>query len=65
MPVAEGGLNTTRWRVTAPSIRRAMELAGGEASGARVAFPIEPESFFAGSEAVEGVEGVSAPPVAA
>lgn len=32
--------------VTAPSIREALDLAGGPAAGARVVFPIDPEAFF-------------------
>jgi hypothetical protein len=35
---------TVRFRVTAPSIERALELAG---EGARVVFPIDGQEFFA------------------
>jgi hypothetical protein len=35
---------TVRFRVTAPSIERALEIAG---EGARVLFPIDGEKFFA------------------
>lgn len=43
----------TSWRtkITAPSIARALELAGTERPGRRVSvvFPIDPEEFFAGT----------------
>jgi hypothetical protein len=35
---------TVRFRVTAPSIERALEMAG---EGTRVVFPIDGEEFFA------------------
>ena len=35
---------TVRFRVTAPSIERALEIAG---EGTRVVFPIDGEEFFA------------------
>jgi hypothetical protein len=37
-----------RTRVSAPSIERALKIAGGEKPGRRVrlTFPIEPEGFF-------------------
>jgi hypothetical protein len=35
---------TVRFRVTAPSIERALEIAG---EGTRVVFPIDAEEFFA------------------
>jgi hypothetical protein len=38
------GFVTVRFRVTAPSIERALEIAG---EGARVLFPIDGEKFFA------------------
>ena len=38
------GVVTVRFRVTAPSIERALEIAG---EGARVVFPIDAEGFFA------------------
>jgi hypothetical protein len=39
---------THRTRVTAPSIERALKIAGGGKPGRRVhlVFPIEPEAFF-------------------
>jgi hypothetical protein len=39
---------THRTRVTAPSIERALKIAGGGKPGRRVRliFPIEPEAFF-------------------
>jgi hypothetical protein len=45
--IREGTL-THRRRVTAPSIERALEIAGGGKLGRRVrlVFPIEPEAFF-------------------
>jgi hypothetical protein len=49
------GSVTVKSRVTAPSIERAMELAGGDAS---LVLPIEPDAFFQASEATEGVENV-------
>jgi len=43
--------------VTASSIGRALELAGGGKPGreARVVFPIDPEAFFAGGATPEGI----------
>jgi hypothetical protein len=38
------GFVTVRFRVTAPSIERALEIAG---EGAKVVFPIDGEEFFA------------------
>ena len=38
------GEATVRFRVTAPSIERALEIAG---EGTRVVFPIDGEEFFA------------------
>lgn len=40
-----------RTRITAPSIARALQLAGAGKPGrqARVIFPIDPEEFFAGT----------------
>lgn len=51
-----------RIRVTAPSVERALEMAGADRPDrqARVVFPIEPEAFFAGNGAPEGVS--PAPP---
>lgn len=45
--IREGAL-THRTRVTAPSIERALKIAGGGKPGRRVSlvFPIEPEAFF-------------------
>jgi hypothetical protein len=45
--IREGAL-THRTRVTAPSIERALKIAGGGKPGRRVrlTFPIEPETFF-------------------
>jgi hypothetical protein len=45
--IREGSL-MHRWRVTAPSIERALEIAGGGklGCGVRLVFPIEPEAFF-------------------
>jgi hypothetical protein len=42
------GVLTHRTQVTAPSIERALKIAGGEKPGRRVrlTFPIEPEGFF-------------------
>ena len=45
--IREGAL-THRTRVTAPSIERALKIAGGGKPGRRVrlVFPIKPEAFF-------------------
>jgi len=45
--IREGAL-TYRARVTAPSIERALKIAGGGKPGRRVrlVFPIDPEAFF-------------------
>ena len=45
--IREGAL-THRTRVSAPSIERALKIAGGGKPGRRVrlVFPIEPETFF-------------------
>jgi hypothetical protein len=45
--IREGAL-THRTRVTAPSIERALKIAGGGIPGRRVSLvlPIEPEAFF-------------------
>jgi hypothetical protein len=45
--IREGAL-THRTRVTAPSVERALKIAGGGKPGRRVhiVFPIEPEAFF-------------------
>jgi hypothetical protein len=45
--IREGAL-THRTQVTAPSIERALKIAGGGKPGRRVrlVFPIEPEAFF-------------------
>jgi hypothetical protein len=50
------GAVSRRVRITAPSIGRAFELAGGGQPGkeVRVVFPIDPESFFAGAVTLEG-----------
>ena len=44
------GLTPDGWfvrrAVSAPSIERAVEAAGGEAAGAEVVFPIDGEAFF-------------------
>jgi hypothetical protein len=57
--VGEGAVSR-RVRITAPSMGRALELAGrGKPSReVRVVFPIDPESFFAGAVRLE--EAVSA-----
>jgi len=46
--IREGTL-THRARVTAPSIERALKIAGGGKSGrkVRLVFPIDPEAFLA------------------
>ena len=49
------GAVTVKSRVTAPSIERAMELAG---KGANLVLPIEPDAFFQAPGATEGVEKV-------
>ena len=45
--IREGAL-TSRARVTAPSIERALKIVGGGKPGRRVGlvFPIDPEAFF-------------------
>ena len=45
--IREGAL-TRRVRVTAPSVERALKMAGGGKPGRRVrlVFPIDPEAFF-------------------
>ena len=45
--IREGAL-TRRVRITAPSIERALKMAGGGKPGRRVrlVFPIDPEAFF-------------------
>ena len=42
------GALTRRVRVTAPSVERALKMAGGGKPGRRVrlVFPIDPEAFF-------------------
>ena len=51
----------TSWRakITAPSIVRALELAGAKRPGRRVSvvFPIDPEEFFAGTAPETNVAG--------
>lgn len=42
--------------LTAPSIGAALELAGGNATGARLVFPINPAAFF-----VEAVNPTASP----
>ncbi len=44
------GSSTRTVKVSAPSIRRALELAGGASPGVetRGLFPIDPDEFFAG-----------------
>ena len=51
--IREGAL-THRTRVTAPSIERALKIAGGGKPGRRVriVFPIEPEAFFVTADLV-------------
>jgi hypothetical protein len=46
------GLLTRRMQITAPSIERAMKVAGDGKPGHRVRllFPIEPEAFFVPDE---------------
>lgn len=48
-----------RARITAPSIARALEIAGDGKPGrmVRVVFPIDPETFFAESAPVTTTEG--------
>lgn len=45
--IGEGAL-THRARITAPSIERALKIAGGGRPGRRVrlVFPLDPEAFF-------------------
>ena len=45
---------THRTRVTAPSIERALKIAGGGKPGRRVriVFPIDPEAFFVTADPV-------------
>jgi hypothetical protein len=45
--IGEGALTYREW-VTAPSIKRALEIVGDRKPGSRVrlAFPIDPEAFF-------------------
>jgi hypothetical protein len=45
--VREGPV-TRRVRITAPSMERALRIAGGEVPGrmVRLVFPIDPEAFF-------------------
>lgn len=57
------GAFTRRVRVTAPSIERALQISGSEASAdeanatqARVVFPIDGEAFFAPPAASEGID---------
>lgn len=52
------GTATVRSRVTAPSIERAVELAG---EGARLVFPLDPETFFRPADTPEGFVGISYP----
>lgn len=52
------GTATVRSRVTAPSIERAMQLAG---EGARLVFPVDPEAFFQPADAPEGIEKLPGP----
>ena len=51
------GAATVESRVTAESIERALALAG---PGARVVFPLDPETFFAPSSANGAPEGLAA-----
>lgn len=46
--ICEGAL-TRRIQITAPSIERAMKIAGDSRAGrkVRLLFPIDPEAFFA------------------
>src|SRR5829696_9921832 len=45
--IREGGF-TRRVQITAPSVKRAMNIAGGgkPGRGVRLLFPIDPEAFF-------------------
>jgi hypothetical protein len=52
------GAVTVRSRVTAPSIQRAMELAGESAS---LVLPIEPDAFFQATGVPEDVERLPDP----
>ncbi len=49
--IRDGGL-TYRVRITAPSIERALEIAGEGKPGrkARLLFPIDPETFFVSTD---------------
>lgn len=63
----KSGAATIRTKVTAKSIRRALQLAGGPAAGAeaRVVFPIDPEGFFTPHGASRHTTRASATPAAA
>ncbi len=52
--IREGAL-TRRTRITAPSIERAMRIAGGGKPGckARLLFPIDPDAFFMPEEPIQ------------
>ncbi len=50
------GAATVESSVTAGSIERALALAG---PGARVVFPLDPETFFAPSSAKDAANGVA------
>ena len=44
------GAATIRSSITAPSIKRALKIAG---PGAKILFPLDPDTFFAPSGALE------------
>lgn len=52
------GSATVRASVTAPSIERALQVAGPRA---RVIFPLDPDLFFATDAAMESVEPAAMP----
>ena len=52
------GTASVRSRVTAPSIERAVQLAG---EGASIVFPIDPHAFFGATDAPENVETLRDP----
>jgi hypothetical protein len=49
------GVFTRRARITAPSIKRALNIAGGGKPGreVRLLFPIDPEAFFVTESSVQ------------
>jgi hypothetical protein len=49
------GVFTRRVRITAPSLKRALNIAGGGKPGreVRLLFPIDPEAFFVTESSVQ------------